>query len=170
MEKRVLLLTPWMFPIAILHWHDAVKMKYEGTVDVLAEYGEEISSPSVTWRVPAVVRLKRLPQNKKRGAKFSRSNVYERDQYRCQYCGQKKKARELTYDHVVPKSRGGRKDWDNIVAACTACNARKDDQSCDESGMYPIRAPHKPRSLPLTSPLIDPANVPDEWREFVAAE
>src|SRR5690606_31099796 len=117
-SKRVLLLTPWYFPIRVLRWQDAVKMKYEGTVDVVAEYAEEVRSPSVTWKLPAVVRLRRMAPSNKRGVKFSRVNVYQRDGYRCQYCGKKFPARELSYDHVVPRAAGGRTVWENIVTAC----------------------------------------------------
>jgi 5-methylcytosine-specific restriction endonuclease McrA len=98
MSKRVLLLTPWYFPTKILRWQDAVKMVYEETVDVVAEYDEEIRSPSVTWKVPAVVRLRRMAPSSKRAVKFSRRNVYQRDGYRCQYCGEKKHASDLSYD------------------------------------------------------------------------
>lgn len=167
MHTRTLLLTPWYFPIKVLRWQDAVKMKYEGTVDVVVEYDDEIRSPSVTWRVPAVVRLRKMAKTDSRGVKFSRRNVYQRDGYRCQYCGEKKPARELSYDHVVPRAAGGRTTWDNIVSACRACNARKDDQTCDEAGMWPRRAPRRPATMPLAPPLFD-RDVPREWQGFTA--
>lgn len=170
MSKRVLLLTPWYFPIRVLRWQDAVKMKYEGTVDVVAEYAEEVRSPSVTWKLPAVVRLRRMAPSNKRGVKFSRVNVYQRDGYRCQYCGKKFPARELSYDHVVPRAAGGRTVWENIVTACKPCNARKDAKTCDEAGMWPLNPPLRPKVLPLTSPIIDPTTAPEEWHGFVAAE
>jgi 5-methylcytosine-specific restriction endonuclease McrA len=131
MHTKTLLLTPWYFPIKILRWQDAVKMKYEETVDVVVEYEDEIRSPSVTWRVPAVVRLRRMAKSKAKGGsvRFSRRNVYQRDDYTCQYCGEKKPARELSYDHVVPRSAGGRTAWENIVTACRPCNALKGDHT-----------------------------------------
>jgi 5-methylcytosine-specific restriction endonuclease McrA len=167
MHTRTLLLTPWYFPIQILRWQDAVKMKYEQTVDVIVEYEDEIRSPSVTWRVPAVVRLRRMAKVRGGGVRFCRRNVYQRDDYTCQYCGQKKSARELSYDHVVPRCAGGRTTWENIVAACHACNAKKDDQTCDEAGMWPRRQPRRPASLPLAPPLFD-RDVPAEWQGFTA--
>jgi 5-methylcytosine-specific restriction endonuclease McrA len=167
MHTRTLLLTPWYFPIKVLRWQDAVKMKYEETVDVVVEYEDEIRSPSVTWRVPAVVRLCKMAKTNGRGVKFSRRNVYQRDGYRCQYCGDKKPARELSYDHVVPRSAGGRTTWDNIVSACKSCNARKDDQTCDEAGMWPLTVPRRPATLPLAPPLFD-RDVPPEWQGFTA--
>ena len=171
MATRTLLLAPWYLPLQVLHWHDAVKMIYEGTVDVVVEYNEQISSPSITWQMPAVVRLKRLNGRKEQrnGVKFSRQNVYMRDAYRCQYCGDRFVAAQLSYDHVVPKSAGGRRTWTNIVTACKPCNLRKADRRCDDAGMWPLRSPVQPATLPLHPPIIDVLNAPDEWRDFLGA-
>lgn len=167
---RTLLLTPWYLPTKVLHWQDAIKMIYEGTVDVVVEYDEEVRSPSVTWKMPAVVRLRKLSRGKSRGAiKFSRANVYARDGHRCQYCGDTFRESELSYDHVVPKSAGGRRTWANIVTACKACNLLKADKTCDQSGMFPLRAPREPKSLPFIGPRIDVATAPDEWQDFIGA-
>jgi 5-methylcytosine-specific restriction endonuclease McrA len=167
MHTRTLLLTPWYFPIRILRWQDAVKMKYEETVDVVVEYEDVIRSPSVTWHVPAVVRLRRLAKRCGGGVRFGRRNVYLRDDYRCQYCGAKKPAGELSFDHVVPRSAGGRTTWENIVTACRPCNTRKEAQTCDEAGMWPLRVPRRPATLPVAPPLFD-REVPREWHAFTA--
>ena len=168
MSTRTLLLTAWYFPVRILGWQDAVKMKYEGTVDVLAEYDEPIRSPSVTWNMPAVVRLRRNVGGYKKGVKFSRANVYQRDQFTCQYCGQKSRWGELTYDHVVPRSRGGKTNFANIVTACKPCNARKGDLACDDAGMFPRRVPAHPKTLPVATPLVHAGAVPAEWEPYLA--
>jgi len=108
-----------------------------------------------------------MPSAQKRGVKFSRLNVYQRDGYRCQYCGNKLPVAALSYDHVVPRAAGGRTDWFNIVTSCKMCNTRKADKSCDDAGMWPLCAPVRPRSLPLLSPVIDRSNAPQEWLGFV---
>jgi len=167
MHTRTLLLNALYIPIRVIPWEAAVKLRYEGTVDVVAEYTDEIRSPSVTWRMPAVVRLKRMPKQRKRGVKFSRVNVYLRDKFCCQYCGKRCAFSELTYDHVVPRSSGGRTEWRNIVAACGPCNLRKGNRSCDNAGMWPRTEPVEPRSLPQATPRIDTANAPEEWLAFV---
>lgn len=168
MSRRTLLLTPWYTPKNVLHWQDAIKMMYEGTVDVIVSYDEDIRSPSVTWKMPAVVRLRKLKRRTQRGAvKFSRQNVYARDGHRCQYCGDRFPFEELSYDHVVPKASGGRRSWANIVTACRACNLRKGSRTCDEASMWPLRSPVEPRSLPILGPHIDPATAPEEWAPFV---
>lgn len=167
MEKRTLLLTPWYFPLRIIRWQDAVKMMYEETVDVIVSYSEIIRSPSVEWRTPAVIRLHRLPYKHKRGTKFSRINVYTRDSFTCQYCVKKFPWKDLSYDHVVPRSSGGRTEWTNIVTACKKCNCRKSNRTCDESGMFPVNDPIVPRSLPINSEIgIASDAVPDEWKPF----
>lgn len=169
MALRTLLLTPWYFPTKILRWEDAIKMVYEGTVDVVSEYEETVASPSVTWHVPAVLRLRKLGSRSKHSIKFSRQNVYARDGYRCQYCGERFQSQDLSYDHVVPKSAGGRRNWTNIVTACKPCNGRKANRTCDESGMWPLNAPVPPTSLPISGPTIDPATAPEEWQDFLGA-
>lgn len=164
---RTLLLTAWYFPIKILQWQDAIKMVYEETVDVVAEYDETISSPSVTWNMPAVIRLKKMTRTTKQGVKFSRTNVYSRDKHTCQYCGHRFPYRQLSYDHVVPRASGGQTVWTNIVTACKPCNSRKDDKSCDEAGMWPRTMPKRPKSLPMTSPQMDVDKIPEEWLPFL---
>lgn len=167
MSRKTLLLAPWYFPMKVLRWEDAIKMIYEGTVDVVVEYSETISSPSVTWQMPAVIRLRRLSDNLKNGLKFSRKNIYTRDKFKCQYCGERFEYDDLTMDHVVPKSAGGRRTWTNIVAACRECNSRKADRTCDEAGMWPIQHPVVPKSLPLVGPVINPETAPEEWQGFL---
>jgi len=167
MHTRTLLLSPWYVPVKVLRWQDAVKMRYEGTIDVLVEYDDEIASPSVTWKMPAVIRLRRMPRAQQRGLRFSRANVYQRDGYRCQYCGHKFPLNALSYDHVVPRAAGGTTSWTNIVTACKACNSRKANHSCDDAGMWPLTTPRVPRSLPMQTPVIDPRTAPEEWLGFV---
>ncbi|HEV8244631.1 MAG TPA: HNH endonuclease [Polyangiaceae bacterium] len=167
MERKTLLLTPWYLPVKILRWQDAVKMRYEATADVVVEYDEEVRSPSVTWKVPAVMRLRKLARADKRAIKFSRVNVYQRDGYRCQYCRRKFRACELSYDHVVPRAAGGTTCWQNIVTCCRECNTRKGSRGCDESGMWPATEPRVPRTLPVVGPMIDRETAPAEWLAWV---
>lgn len=163
---KTLLLTPWYFPHKVLTWEAAVGLVYRGKVDVIVEYEEEISSPSVTWKIPAVLRLKRAIGAMKKGVKFCRTNVYTRDKFKCQYCNQKFSYDELTYDHVVPKRAGGERDWENIVTACEPCNNRKGGRSCDEARMWPVNWPMRPEKLPLSGPLIARGEIPEEWSGY----
>lgn len=165
---KTLLLSANYFPIRIISWERAVKMRFEGTADVVAEYEERVSSPSVTWRIPAVVRERRVAKVR-RAIRFSRTNVYLRDRYRCQYCGDKFAARDLSYDHVVPRSNGGKTVWENIVTACKSCNCLKGNREADECGMFPANRPVRPKSLPAAGPAIDRSTAPVEWLAFLPA-
>jgi 5-methylcytosine-specific restriction endonuclease McrA len=168
MHTRTLVLTSWYFPHKIVSWEAAVTLVYLDKVDVVVTYDEEIRSPSTTIKTPAVVRLKKKTAAMKRGVKFSRMNVYVRDAFTCVYCKKTLAISHLTYDHVIPRAQGGRTEWENIVTACYGCNARKGNRTPDQSGMFPVRAPYKPSTLPLLPPFIDTSSAPIEWRDFCA--
>src|ERR1700733_13585728 len=104
---RTLLLNPWMAPHKIISWERAVVLVVLGKVDVIEEYDEEIRSRHLALRTPAVVRLKKARSTTKQVVRFSRINVYMRDGFRCQYCGERKSMRDLNYDHVTPRVKGG---------------------------------------------------------------
>jgi 5-methylcytosine-specific restriction endonuclease McrA len=167
MERKVLVLTRWFFPCQILRWEDAVRLIYVGSASVVAEYDEELRSPSVTWKMPAVIVLKKDVRAKKKGVKYSPFNMFVRDKFTCQYCGDRKKQRELTRDHVVPRARGGRTTWENTVTACRPCNSQKGSMTCDEAGMFPLHDPVRPQTLPLTAPVADLDRAPEEWHPFL---
>lgn len=164
---RTLLLTPWYFPHKILRWEDAITMVFLEKADIVVAYDEVVRSPSTEFPLPAVIRLRKAVGNMKKGVKFSRVNVYTRDRFICQYCKHKFPMRALSYDHVIPRSAGGKTDWDNIVTACKTCNAIKADRTCDEAGMWPMNRPKKPKALPLTAPLIALEHAPEEWHPFL---
>jgi 5-methylcytosine-specific restriction endonuclease McrA len=169
MRRRTLVLNSWYFPSKIIGWQKAIKMRYEGTVEVLVEYDEQVSSPSVTWRIPAVVREVRQASRHQKGVKFSKLNVYVRDGFACQYCLVKLPMSALSYDHVVPRADGGKTTWENIVTCCKKCNAKKGRRSCDEAGMWPMRDPVRPAKLPLIPPVLEPGTAPAEWQDFLGA-
>lgn len=148
-----------------------MKMRYEGTAEVLVEYDEEIRGASVVWKWPAVMRLKRQPHKKKhRTVRFSRSGVYIRDGFKCQYCGHRFSYENLTLDHVVARSRGGQTDYKNCVSCCRDCNCSKGDKSCDQWGKWPLKKPVVPAFLPESGPRISSDTMPPEWEGFCSAE
>ena len=164
---RTLLLTPWMAPHKIISWERAVVLLVLDKIDVLEEYDEEIRSPSRTLRTPAVVRLRKTGATRKHGVRFSRINVYTRDGFRCQYCGERKEMRDLNYDHVVPRVRGGHTVWENIVTSCYACNDRKGSRTPEEAGMTLRRKPFKPSSLPVTPAFrVTRSEMPEVWLPY----
>jgi 5-methylcytosine-specific restriction endonuclease McrA len=170
MEPRTLILNAWMSPHSIATWQQAICLLVTGKVDVLEEYEAEVCSPSVAIRIPAVARLRKQLSTHKKGVKFSRVNILTRDGFRCCYCGHRKTPRELNYDHVVPRSKGGKTVWENIVTSCYACNARKGRRAPKEAGMRMHFQPHTPRVLPMTQPLLVSVDtMPDAWRPYLEA-
>ena len=112
------------FPLSLWSWQETIKAVCLDRVTIICEYEQSISSPSVKISLPSVIALKEyVPQ--KRNPAFTRFNVFLRDRFSCQYCGSGFSASDLTFDHVVPRSKGGRTNWTNVVAACSPCNLRK---------------------------------------------
>ena len=164
---QTLMLTPWMAPHKIISWQRAVSLAYLRKVDVLETWDEELRGPSTTMMVPAVVRLTKGAVSTKQSVRFSRMNVFTRDKFRCQYCGDKKPVRQLNYDHVVPRVKGGKTVWENIVTACYACNSKKGSRTPEAAGMKLLRKPVKPAYLPVVPPVrLDDGHVPELWQPY----
>lgn len=170
MSTQTLLLTPWMQPHRIVPWQTTIVLLFNQKIEVLEEYDEVIRSPSTSIKMPAVARLVKNVCVNKRGVKFSRINVLTRDKFTCQYCGRKLSMRELNYDHVVPKRCGGKTEWENIVTSCYPCNSRKAGRTPFEAGMKLKRKPFRPKSLPLSSPVMLTNDVPELWAFYIGAE
>lgn len=166
LDTRTLVLDQSYRPCGVVDWTDAVTMIFTSKVDVLSEYEHVIHAPSGTQR-PAVIRLKRAFHREVKPVKFSRVNVYARDGYACMYCGLKKPTDELTYDHVVPRSRGGKTVWTNIVTCCSICNANKKNRTPEEAGMRLLKKPVQPRAQPEVMLEFSNRSIPDAWRDFV---
>ncbi len=127
-------------PLSVWDWRQAVKAVFLDRVHVLCEYDRMIHSPSMAIRLPSVIALKTYIAPPERAA-FTRFNVFLRDGFSCQYCGSRE---DLTFDHVIPRSRGGRTTWDNVVAACSACNLKKGNRLPEEADMWPRTPPREP--------------------------
>jgi 5-methylcytosine-specific restriction endonuclease McrA len=116
-------------------------------------------------RVPEVITLTTYDRLPKRAVTFSRRNIFKRDRFVCQYCGNQPGSEELTIDHVIPRAQGGESRWDNCVLACVGCNKRKADRTPQQAGM---RLKHKP-ARPTWNPLYALRDVRIEsWSKFVS--
>lgn len=146
MGKNVLLLNADGAPLSItplstITWQEAMKLYVLDRVNVLEWYdGWQVHSATQTFDVPSVVSVKEYIPLNKAGVNFTRQNVFVRDGYICQYCGDLFKGHELTLDHVLPKSKGGRTNWENIVTACKPCNHSKGN----DERIVPKKTPKKP--------------------------
>ena len=121
------------YPLSLWSWQESVKAVFLDRVNIVSEYDRFVRSPSFEMRLPSVVSLKTYVKPALYPA-FTRFNVFLRDRFSCQYCGAKE---DLTFDHLIPRSRGGQTRWDNVVAACAPCNLDKGGAMPDEVGMLP---------------------------------
>jgi 5-methylcytosine-specific restriction endonuclease McrA len=151
------------FPLSLIPWQDAVHAMVKERVSVVAEYDVVARSPSTAIRLPSVVALRQYQPAPKRIA-FTRFNVFLRDRFTCQYCGRRHRSADLTFDHVVPRSKGGPTTWDNIVAACHPCNSAK-----DAGAMKPLSMPRQPtaRQLMAAQREFPPHTLHETWLDFL---
>ena len=153
------------FPLSLWSWQDAIKAVFLERVSILEEYDRTVHSPSFEMRLPSVVSLKTYIRPARNPA-FTRFNVFLRDRFECQYCGA---GEDLTFDHVVPRSRGGRTTWDNVVAACAPCNLLKGGRLPKQTGMLPRHHPHRPtvNELRNNGRRFPPNYLHDSWADYL---
>jgi len=130
------------------------------------EDGRYINTPSMRVRLPEVIVLTAFNRFIKREVRLSRKNIFERDRHLCQYCRKKFPKADLTIDHVMPRSRGGRDTWENLVLACVKCNIRKGNRTPDEAHMPLLKEPAKPKWLPKFGTQV-PRESLHTWQRFV---
>ena len=146
---KALLLDSSYYPIQIIDWKKAMILFFTGRAEVVELHEDiNISSPKQNYRLPSVLRLFSTFKSFTR-VKFNRNNVFLRDKFTCQYCGKKHNRQDLTFDHVMPKSRGGKTNWHNIVTSCHTCNNKKADRTPEECGLKLVRRPYEPQWHPV---------------------
>ena len=167
--EQTLLLNATYEPLKVVNWQKAVTLWCQGKVEIIAHHDREVRAVSFSFKLPSVIRLLRYVRIKKRFdyVPFSRANIYARDEFTCQYCAEAFPTQELTFDHVVPVSQGGRKDWENIVTCCVTCNRRKGGRTPAEARMKLIRAPRRPMSAPAIRITIGLRSAPESWRDYL---
>jgi 5-methylcytosine-specific restriction endonuclease McrA len=153
------------YPLSLWPWQEAVKAVFLDRVDVIAEYEHEVHSPSFAMRLPSVISLREYVSQDRPPA-FTRFNVFLRDGFVCQYCGD---AEDLTFDHLIPRSKGGRTTWENIVTACGPCNLRKGGRLAKEVNMHPHRRPRRPsmHELQGMGRRFPPNHLHESWLDYL---
>jgi len=136
------------YPLSLCSWQDAIKAVFLERVSVIERYNQEVHSPNLTFKLPSVIALKDYVTPQRKPA-FTRFNLFLRDRFICQYCAGKYHTKELTFDHVIPKSKGGKTKWDNVVAACSKCNLKKSNFLLSEVNMTLIKKPYYPSNSQL---------------------
>ena len=156
------------FPLSLWSWQETVKAVFLDRVNIVSEYDHKVHSPSMEMRLPSVIALKDYVRLDRRPA-FTRFNVFLRDSFQCQYCGGGFASEELTFDHLVPRSRGGRTLWTNVVTACQSCNLLKGSRAPAESRMHPLRPVVQPTTYQLqeNGRAFPPNFLHESWRDFL---
>lgn len=131
------------FPLSLNIMKKVLKALFKGHINVIQEYDKSIFVKNKELKLPKIVMLNRYVKVSHK-PKFSRKNIYLRDNYTCQYCGQKFAPEELTFDHVIPRACGGETVWENIVTCCKACNNKKGSKTAEQVGMKLLSKPKVP--------------------------
>lgn len=125
-----------------------------------------VRSVNFSLMIPRIIRLNFYDKVPKLTLRFNRRNLFARDQNTCQYCGNQLPLSQLSFDHVIPRCRGGKTTWENVVCCCLKCNSRKGDRTVERSGMKLIRKPTRPRQNPLLAIKLDNPKY-EMWRTFL---
>lgn len=142
-------------------------MLFRGVCEVVESYDEDVRAVTFVMKMPAVIRLLRKIA-RRRAVRFSRMNVLLRDNFKCQYCGAKLPTRQLNYDHVLPRSHGGKTCWENIVTSCFDCNHKKASRTPEQARMRLLKMPVRPQHLPLMAFHIEEGdNLPELWTSYL---
>ena len=128
------------YPLSLWCWQDAVKSVFLERVSIVSNYRRKVRSPSFEMNLPSVIALKNFIKQSEHPS-FTRFNVFLRDKFTCQYCGDK---RDLTFDHLLAKSKGGVTDWENVVTACSICNVKKGGKLYSNFEMKLYKKPFRP--------------------------
>ena len=162
--KRCLELNSAYLPTKIIDSDRAYILYLKGNAEIIEEHPEtfKLVNPSLEIYRPSVIRVNKYFNGKIHKVKFSRENVFKRDNYTCVYCGEDE-PRAMTIDHVIPKSKGGEDSFENCVTACRPCNADKDDLTLEEWGREHPN-PYRPHFLQMMKHI---DYVPQDWLKYL---
>lgn len=164
---KILILNYSYEPLQFCTAKRAILMVLSGRAEKIECDGYVVRSPSISFQLPTVIRtLKMVKRNSRKPLSFSKKNILRRDNYVCQYCGGREIA--LTVDHVLPKSRGGKTNWNNMVVACKPCNLKKGNRTAREANMKLIKKPARPNHN--YQPIVIPAGPPsyiESWMKYL---
>lgn len=163
LNDAVLLLNSTYEPLNVINVRRALRLVLSRKADPVEAAGREVRSVNSSFPVPVVVRLSYYVRRPNQRVKFTKRTVLARDQYTCQYCG--RQTRDLTLDHVIPRTLKGETVWTNVVAACRKCNGAKGGRTMKEAGMRLIRQPREPRFLPYLRMVT--TSYRDAWGKYL---
>lgn len=167
---KILVLNSTYEPLQFCNAKRGIVMVLTGRAEQVDCDGYVVRSPSTSFQLPTVIRvLKTVKRAPRKGIAFSKKNILRRDNYTCQYCGETSSS--LTVDHIMPKSRGGKTTWTNVVVACKPCNLKKGNYTLTEVDMKLLVKPYKPdfQLHPFTIPS-GPKSYLESWQKYLPAK
>lgn len=142
--SKVLLLNFDYSPLNIIPLKRGIRLLIKGKAEIIKADENLIRSEKQSLKKPIVIRLLQYIKNRLFSFRISRNQIYNRDGHKCAYCGSKK---NLTIDHILPRSRGGKNTWENLVTCCSPCNFKKGDRTPEEANMLMLIKPKRPNLL-----------------------
>lgn len=162
-NRKVLILNQDYRALTVCSVQKAFILVYLNKAELIAEVGSiRLHTVSENFAMPSIIRLHRYINLPYKGVMLSRQNIFKRDGNRCQYCGS---SQDLTLDHVMPRSRGGQSNWENLVTACKSCNSKKGDYTPQEAGMELARTPFKPSFIMFLRDFS--GHIDEAWKPYL---
>ncbi len=155
--ETILVLNSDYTPLNITTLKRAIVLVIKGRAEIIKNDVNIIRSETITYTKPLIIRLFNYISHKTKNLRVNRQRLYKRDNNECAYCGSKK---ELTIDHIIPKSRGGKNTWNNLITCCLPCNLKKGDKTPDEARM-PLRFQPKTPTL-----FINESSIAKIWEDY----
>jgi len=166
LNRKVLVLNQSYEPLMVINAKRAIVLIIKEKVKMLEKYSENIRSVQNSFDLPSVIRLNFYVHLKYKDIVLNRRNILKRDDYKCQYCS--KQTTPLTLDHIIPKNKGGKDSWENLVAACSKCNTRKGDTLLKHMDMKLLKKPRKPSKLFQLQTYVNKKQ--DNWKQYLFME
>ena len=166
LSRKVLVLNQSYEPLMVINAKRAIILVIKDKVEMIEKYRESIRSVRKNFDLPSVIKLNFYVHLKYKDIVLTRRNLLKRDNHRCQYCGKTKKP--LTIDHVIPRNRGGRDAWENLVAACMRCNTKKGDFLLKNIDMKLLKKPRKPSKIFHLQSYVNKKQ--NNWKQYLFME
>lgn len=166
--KRTLVLNNNYAPLGTVNWQRAVILLFQNKAELIETFEDVIHTTNRTYPMPAVIKVSTYIKARSVGVRFNKENVFLRDKGKCQYCLKKLVSKLATFDHVIPKSKGGKTQWNNIVTSCYDCNQFKSNKMPEEAGMKLLTKPIKPTpsSMNMTFKMTN-SSIPESWKKYL---
>ena len=164
LARKVLVLNQSYQPLMVMGAKRAVVSILSGKTECVANYSDVVRSQSFSMNLPSIVRVKQYVRFFRNDVVLNRMNVLKRDDFTCQYCS--KRSSSMTIDHIIPRNKGGKDTWINLVAACARCNTKKGDSLLEKIDMELLKKPKKPNYLFYFKQYIN-KDVQESWKEYL---